>query len=190
MKLDPATTALIVIDLQHGIVARGSMPHAASDVVARTATLAQRFRETGGLVVLVHVAFSADDRDRLQAPADQPAPTSVANLPANWSDFVPELGHAASDIVITKRQWGAFYGTDLELQLRRRGIRTLVMTGISTNFGVESTARDAWERGFALVFAEDAMSGLGENAHEFAITTIFPRLGFVRSSEEIAKALG
>ena len=97
-------------------------------------------------------------------------------MPADWSEIVPEIGPRSGDIVITKRQWGAFYGTALDLQLRRRGIRTLVFGGIATNFGVESTARDAYERGFEQVFVEDAMSGLTAEAHQFAITTIFPRI--------------
>ncbi|HET7433999.1 MAG TPA: hydrolase [Thermoanaerobaculia bacterium] len=181
----PQTTALIVIDLQHGIVARDTAPHAAKDVVARVARLSSRMRDAGATIVFVRVAFSADDRDRLKAHADQPAPASVADLPPEWSQLVPELGVQPSDLVITKRQWGAFYGTELDLQLRRRGIRTIVLTGISTNFGVESTGRDAWERGYEQIFVEDAMSGLSGGAHEFAITTIFPRLGVIVSTEEV-----
>ena len=91
--------------------------------------------------------------------------------------------------MVTKRSWGAFYGTDLELQLRRRGIRTLVLGGIATNFGVESIARDAFERAYAQVIVEDASSALGEGAHEFAFTTIFPRLAHVRSTAEVLAAL-
>jgi nicotinamidase-related amidase len=90
---------------------------------------------------------------------------------------------------VVKRQWGAFYGTDLDLQLRRRGVQTIVLTGIATNFGVESTARDAWERSYALVFAEDAMSALSEAAHRFAVETIFPRLGRIRPTAEIFTAM-
>jgi nicotinamidase-related amidase len=99
------------------------------------------------------------------------------------------LSVAIHAIAITKRQWGAFYGTQLDLQLRRRGIKTIVIAGIATNFGVESTARDAFERGYALVFVEDAMAGLTEGAHAFAISTIFPRIGRVRSTEELLKSL-
>jgi nicotinamidase-related amidase len=186
LSLDPATTALIVIDLQRGIVARQAAPHAASEVVERCVRLADAFRERNALVVLVHVAF-ADDRERLKPEADSAQPAGP--LPADWSDIVPEIGPRAGDIVITKRQWGAFYGTALDLQLRRRGIRTLVYGGIATNFGVESTARDAYERGFEQVFVEDAMSGLTAGAHEFAITTIFPRIGRVRSMDDVLAAI-
>jgi nicotinamidase-related amidase len=111
-------------------------------------------------------------------------------MAADWADIVPELGPKAGDIIVTKRQWGAFYGTDLELHLRRRGINTIVIGGISTNFGVESTARDAWERAYAMVFAEDAMAAMSAEAHSFAVANIFPRLGRVRSTSEVLNALG
>ena len=186
MNLDPNSTALILIDLQRGIVARQAAPHSASEVVERCAKLADAFRERNALVVLVHVAF-ADDRERLKPDADSPAPTGP--LPPDWSEFVPEIGPRPGDVVIAKRQWGAFYGTALDLQLRRRGIRTLVFGGIATNFGVESTARDAYERGFEQVFVEDAMSGLTAEAHQFAIATIFPRMGRVRSMDDVLAAI-
>jgi nicotinamidase-related amidase len=187
LSLDPSTTALIVIDLQRGIVARPAAPHLAADVVSRCARLAKAFREAGALVVLVYVGFADDDGDRLKPEADAAPP--AMSRPADWSELVPELDRQPSDIVIMKRQWGAFYGTALDLQLRRRGIKTLVYGGIATNFGVESTARDAYERGFEQLFVEDAMSGLTEGAHSFAITTIFPRMGRIRSTEEVLAAI-
>jgi nicotinamidase-related amidase len=186
-SLDPNTTALIVIDLQCGIVARQAAPHSAAEVVERCAKLADAFREQKALVVLVHVAFSEDDRDRLKPEADSAPPSGP--LPPDWSDIVPEIGPRPGDIIITKRQWGAFYGTALDLQLRRRGIRTLVYGGIATNFGVESTARDAYERGFEQLFVEDAMSGLTAGAHQFAVTTIFPRMGRIRSTDDVLAAI-
>ena len=90
---------------------------------------------------------------------------------------------------MTKRQWGAFYGTDLDLQLRRRGVRTIVLGGISTNYGVETTARDAWERNYNVVFAEDAMAARSAEDHAFAVTRIFPRIGRVSSADEVLAAL-
>jgi nicotinamidase-related amidase len=109
--------------------------------------------------------------------------------PEGWDVLSPALGAGPRDIRITKHQWGAFYGTELDLQLRRRGITTLVMCGISTNIGVESTARDAWERGYAVVFVEDAMASFDAAAHAFALKNIFVRLGRVRSTSEVLAAL-
>jgi len=187
LNLDPSQTALVLIDLQKGILSRHTAPHSASDVLARGVRLANAFRKAGAVVVLVHVAFSPDGGDVLKQPTDA-GPMPAAPDP-DWYVISPDLGRGANDIVITKRQWGAFYGTQLDMQLRRRGIKTIVIGGIATNFGVESTARDAYERGYALVFVEDAMAGLSDSAHGFAISNIFPRLGRVRSTEEVLKAL-
>jgi len=188
LELDIRSTALVLIDLQRGIVQRQTTPYSAADVVARASRIAQRFREAGAPVVLVRVTFSADDGDRLKLKVDEAAPVT-APLPADFGEIVPELGPKPGDILITKRQWGAFYGTELDLQLRRRHINTIVIGGIATNFGVESTARSAQEHAYQLIFAEDAMSGLKPSAHEFAVQNIFPRLGLVRTTEQVLAAI-
>jgi nicotinamidase-related amidase len=116
-------------------------------------------------------------------------PGAPHTLPENWWTYPAALAKQESDIEVTKRQWGAFYGTDLELQLRRRGIDTIILCGISTNIGVESTARNAWELGFNLVIVEDACSAASAEQHQGSMTHIFPRIGRVRSTEEILAAL-
>jgi nicotinamidase-related amidase len=186
-KLDPRSTALVLIDLQKGIAPYAGGPHGAADVCARAGALAARFRALGSPVVLVRVGWSADRGDALKQVVDQPAANRT--LPDNWFELADELAEADSDIHITKRQWGAFHGTELDLQLRRRGITQIVLGGISTNIGVESTARAAYEHGYTLVLAEDAMSAASAEQHKFAVETIFPRLGRVRSTAEILDAL-
>jgi nicotinamidase-related amidase len=188
-KLDPRSTALVLLDLQKGIlgIAAGG-PHSAAQVVASGGALAKRFRALKATVVLVRIAWSADGGDVPRQPVDRQPPLP-AKLPADWLEFPAALAVADSDILIFKRQWGAFYGTDLDLQLRRRGIKTIVLGGISTNIGVESTARAAWEHNYALVLAEDVMSGQSAENHRFAIEQIFPRLGRVRKTAEILAAL-
>jgi nicotinamidase-related amidase len=143
----PKQTALVAIDLQHGIVGMPVGPHAAADVVRRTAEIAAKLRDAGGAIVFVTVKNSSDGGDTLKPQLDTP-PAKPVPRPDDWAELVPELGVQSNDIRIVKRQWGAFYGTDLDLQLRRRGINTLIITGIATNIGVESTARDAFERGY------------------------------------------
>jgi len=188
LRIDPATSALVLIDLQHGIVAMNVAPQPSSDVVARASRLAARFREAGGTVVLVNVSNLADGRDALAPTLDNPPP--AGKRPDNWSQFVPELNQQASDLVITKRQWGAFYGTELDLQLRRRGVRTIVLAGISTNVGVESTARDAFERAYDQIFVEDAMASPSAEAHAATVKFTFPRMGRIRSTEQVLAAIG
>jgi nicotinamidase-related amidase len=186
ISLDTPTTALVVIDLQHGIAGSPTSPHASADVVARSAKIAAYFRERHALVVLVNVdpgpagvLFPRPATD-IERPPMRPTP--------GWSDLVPELGAADTDIRITKHQPSAFYGTDLEIQLRRRNITTIVLCGISTNFGVESTARTAFEMGFNVVFVEDAMAGRDAEMHTMATTKFFPTIGRVRSTDDILSA--
>jgi nicotinamidase-related amidase len=182
--LDAKTTALVLIDLQNAVMGRPLAPHAAADVVRNGVRLADALRAKGGLVVLVRVKIT----EMLSLPVDAPNQLP-ANIPPEASELIAELHVQPGDVVITKRQWGAFYGTDLEQQLRRRQIRTVVMGGVATNFGVESTARVAMDHGYELVFAEDAMSSMSAEAHGFAVTNIFPRMGRVRSTEQVLAAL-
>ncbi|WP_266156269.1 hydrolase [Dyella silvatica] len=188
-KLDPRTTALVLIDLQMGIAGFAGGPHTATEVFTRAASLAARFRELGAPVILVRVGYAADFADALRQPTDRPPPLPPGGLPANWWDFPEQLAVADSDIKIVKRQWGAFYGTELDLQLRRRGIQRIVLGGITTNQGVESTARVGWELGYAQVLVEDAMSAVNTEMHRFSVDNIMPRLGLVRSTEQVLEAL-
>ena len=189
LTLDPVRTAVVVIDLQRGIAGRATQPHTAATVVANTALILRAARRAGATPILVHVGGSADALDRLKPVADEPM-RPAAPLPPDWAELVPELERAPGDLVVLKRQWGAFYGTDLELQLRRRGLTTLVLCGIATEYGVESTARDAFERGFDQAFASDAMSALSIQAHEHCLTRIFPRMGRVRDTRTVVAAFG
>lgn len=186
-KLDPRRTALVLIDLQKGIVSFAGGPHTGAQVMQKAGVLIRRFHELGSPVVMVRVGWSADGGDALRQPVDQPM--GARTLPADWMEFPEELGVIDSDIRVLKRQWGAFYGTDLELQLRRRGIENIVLGGIATNIGVESTARNAWELGFGIVLAEDAMSAISPEHHEFAIKNIFPRLARVRDTAQVLDML-
>ena len=187
-RLDPRTTALVLIDLQGGILPFVQGPYNSGQVVAAGADLARRFRTVGAPVVLVRIGFSDGFADMLRQPTDQPPPIGDS-LPANWWEQPAELEAAPADIQIIKRHWGAFHGTELDLQLRRRGITTVVLGGIATNYGVESTARTGWELGYAMVLVEDAMSAPAAEMHAFAVQRIFPRLGRVRKTAEVLAAL-
>jgi nicotinamidase-related amidase len=182
-KIDLAHTALVLIDLQKGIASLPVAPHSGADVIANAVKLARRFREAKAPVVLVRVTFAPDFADAVKTQVD--SPMTRREFPAGWDEIVPELGPEPGDIVVTKRNWGAFYGTDLDLHLRRRGVTAIVLGGIATNMGVESTARPAHELGYQLVLVEDAMSSLSAEHHTFAVTQIFPRLGLVRSTGEV-----
>jgi nicotinamidase-related amidase len=184
ITLSAATTALLLIDLQKGIVARQFAPYSGEAVLARGKDLARRFRGAKAPVVLVNVAFAPDLGDFLKAPVDRPAQAPPGGFPEDWSELADGLAEP-SDLKVTKRQWGAFHGTDLDLQLRRRGVTTVVIGGIATNMGVESTARTAHEHGYAVVLAEDAATTFSAEMHAFAFEHVFPHLGRVAKVDEI-----
>lgn len=148
--------------------------------------LTQGVRDAHAPVFFVCVGWSADFADALKQPVDS---ASGGPLPANWWDIPAALQAQDSDIRVMKRQWGAFYGTDLEMELRRRGIQTIVLDGISTNIGVESTARNAWKRGFELVLVEDSCSAHDEAQHNGSSQHILPRLGRGHRSAKVLDAL-
>jgi len=181
------TTALILIDLQKGVVGYNLAPHSGKEVVERAAALTDAFRKRGALVGLVRVS-SKDGKDMLRPKVDQEPPRPVR--PEGWDEIAPEIGVRESDLLITKRQWGAFHGTELDLQLRRRKIETIVLCGIASGIGVDTTAREAFQHGYELIFAIDAISGLSETEHDYVRQFIFPRIGRIRTTEQILQTAG
>ena len=185
--LDPRT-ALVVIDLQGGVVGAPTQPYSGPEVVTRTVGLADAFRAAGLPVVLVRVSFADDGADAVPGRTEQRRPGGAAR-PEGWDVVVDELAGHPGDIHVVKRNWGAFHGTDLDVQLRRRGVTQIVLTGIATSIGVESTARAAHEHGYHVTLATDAMSDLDAVSHAHSIERIFPRLGETGTSAEILELL-
>ncbi|MGJ4905397.1 isochorismatase family protein [Bradyrhizobium sp. HKCCYLS2058] len=186
-------TALIVVDLQKGIVG-ASLLHPIGEVIARASALAERFRALRLPVVLVNVAGTAPGR------TERP-PRLTAPFPADWADLIPELNRQPHDIVVTKRTWGAFASTDLETRLKARDVTQVVVAGVATGTGVESTARQAYEQGFNVTLAVayeqgfnvtlavDAMTDTRPEAHQYSLTHVFPRLGETGTSADIIRLL-
>jgi nicotinamidase-related amidase len=179
-RLDP-NTALIVVDLQKGIV-NGNFIHPIGDIIDRTRALIDVFRAENLSVVLVNVAGRAPGRT-------EQGPRSNTSFSEGWSDLLPQLNRQPGDIVVTKRSWGASATTDLEHQLNARGVTQVVVTGVATSAGVEATARQAYEQGFNVTFALDAMTDTREEAHEYSIGSVFPRVGETGSTKEIISLL-
>jgi len=186
LHLEASKTALVTIDLQNAVVGMATQPYPAADVVARSARLAAAIRAKGGLVVYVRVVLS----EFLNLPVDvSRRDPNAPPPPPEASEIVANAGYEPGDLIVSKPHWGAFAGTELEEALRSRGIETVVLTGIATNFGVESTARQGTGLGFPFVVVEDACSSISEEAHQFAFTHVFPYLTRVRSTEEVLAAL-
>lgn len=178
-KLD-RRSALIVVDLQNGIV---SLPvvHPAHEIVARAAALAEEFRGRELPVVLVNTDGSAPGRREQNAMG--------AARPPGWTDLVPELRPRFDDWRVTKQTPGAFTDTDLERRLKDAGITQVVVAGIATGTGVETTARQAYELGFNVAVATDAMTDTDAAVHENSVTRIFPRIGETGTTAEITALL-
>jgi nicotinamidase-related amidase len=180
-------SALVLIDLQNGVAAAPTQPHSGPEVVARGVELADAFRAAGRLVVLVRVTMAADGSD---APAGRTeTPSRGGARPEGWDVLVDELAGHPEDVVVTKRNVGAFHGTDLDLQLRRRGVTQIVLGGIATSIGVESTARAAHDHGYHVTLATDAMADLDPDVHRNSVERIFPRLGETGTTAEILALL-
>ncbi len=184
INLDPRTTALVLIDLQKPIVAMPLSPYSGNEIVSVCRSLAETFRRAGARVVLVNVAFAKDFGDALRTTVDEPFSPPPGGLPEDWAELVDGLAQP-TDLRVTKHQWGAFYGTDLDVQLRRRGIKSIVLGGIATNFGVESTAEQAWERGYEVVVAKDATASRSAEMYAFSIQSILPRISRVTNAANI-----
>jgi nicotinamidase-related amidase len=185
LQLNPKKTALVLIDLQNSTVGVNTAPYATVQVIANSKKLAEAFRAADAPVIYVNVDFNGF----LKPPSDQPFNMGDKPIPAAASQIAPSAGFQPGDLLVTKRHWGAFAGTDLEQQLKTRGVDTVVLTGISTNHGVESTARQGTGLGFAFVLVEDACTGVDAEEHRFAFEKIFPRLARIRATDEVIAAL-
>ncbi len=179
-QLDPKT-ALIVIDLQKGIIALPTV-HPAQPVIDNSATLANAFREKGLPVVIVNVVDSAPGRTDQSVDSDE-------QPPADWAELTPELNVQESDIKISKTTWGAFNETDLDQQLQALGVTQVVVVGIATSIGVESTARQAYELGYNVTIATDSMTDLNLDTHNNSVNLVFPRLAETGTKDEVLAAL-
>jgi nicotinamidase-related amidase len=176
-----AKTALIVVDLQKGIV---GMPvvHPIGPVIDHAVALIEAFHAQHLPVVLVNVAGVAPGRT-------EQGQRRAGGFPADFTDFIPEIVRRPDDIVVTKRTWGAFANTDLDQRLKALDVTQVVVIGVATGTGVESTARQAYEHGFNVTLAVDAMTDTRAEAHEYSIRNIFPRLGETATSKDIIDLL-
>ena len=175
-----ATTALIIVDLQHGIIGYPFM-HPIGEVVQRSRALLDAFRARDLPVVLVNVTGFAPGRTERPRRSEALAP--------DWAELIPELNPQPTDLRVTKRSWGAFANTDLEARLKALGVTQVVVTGVATGTGVEATARQAYELGFNVTLAIDAMTDANPEAHAYSLQHVFPRLGESGTTQAIIDLL-
>lgn len=181
---DVKRTALVLVDLQMFIVEHPTEPLTGREVLANAVRLADAARAAGIRVVLIRVGGGEVS---LRPPTD--LGYAPMNFPPNAHDFPEELGPKPGDIVVTKYQMGAFYGTDLDVQLRRRGIDTIILGGMASAYGLEATARQAHERNYAQVIVSDAMAGFTRAEHDNALAEVLPRIGRIRTTDQVIAAI-
>ncbi|MEU6173695.1 isochorismatase family cysteine hydrolase [Streptantibioticus parmotrematis] len=175
--IDP-TPALVVIDLQKGFVpAHADGPTAAA--VQRATHLAAAFRRHGLPVVLVTVTGRPPGRTEARRTARADA------FPDGWTDLVDELDVQPTDHLITKRRRSAFHDTGLDTLLRDLGVTQVVLAGISTSSGVESTARSASDHGYHVVAVTDAMSDPDAESHRHSVERVLPKLGETATAAQV-----
>ena len=182
-------SALIVIDLQAGILDPEPVPYGKTQVIERSVALARAFAAAGMPTVLTTTDFAPGYADAPKGAADAPWALPAEGLPPGFARLVPEIDALQAEVRIVKRQMSAFFGAELDLQLRRRGCDTVVVCGVATNMGVEGTARAAFDLNYHVVIAEDACGSVAPGLHEFAVDRILPRISRVRPSDEIVRAV-
>ena len=173
--------ALIVVDLQKGVVALPTF-QPSSEIVSRSAKLAQAFRKRRWPVVLVNVKPGPPSRTQSGIP--------TRDLPPDWAELVPELEQKPGDYLVTKSKVSAFIGTPLDEYLRQQGVLQTVVAGIATSVGVEMTGRSAYDFGYNVVYVVDAMTDLNPEAHRYCVENVFPRFGETDTTDNVLQMLG
>ena len=186
LDIDAKTTALLVVDVQNFTLDMNTEPFPTSVILGNTLKLADACRGAGILVALVRVGHDGPAVPQLKPTID--APFSGFSLSAHDKEIPPELAEKG-DIVVDKYNWGAFYGTNLDTHLRRRAIHTLIVTGLVTNIGVDTTMRQAHERGYDQILVSDAVSAMTGAEHDYTLQVIAPRISRVRATADVIAAI-
>ncbi|GLY29615.1 isochorismatase family cysteine hydrolase [Kineosporia sp. NBRC 101731] len=168
--------ALIVVDLQQGTLAQ-NLTTPAEQILTHAATLVDAFRAGGRPVVLVTAHSMPAGLNEYGGGPRQ--------MPEGWDTPAPQIAQQPGDIVISKSAWSAFTGTDLHRRLTDLGVTQTVIIGLATSFGVESTARTAYDLGYDVVIASDAVADLSQEAHHSSLTRVFPVLAQIGTTREI-----
>lgn len=189
--------ALVLIDLQQGILELAANAHAAqpdkladmsriSQVLDNAAQLIAAFRRKALPIVIVNVNSYGEawTKTRKDNPLSGTQPP-----PENYTKIVDELKTSEEDIFITKKTWSAFFNTGLHEELQKRQVTNIVLGGVATSIGVEGTGRDASVLGYNLSFVSDAMSDFTLEAHQHSLTRIFPRIGETGTTDTILAKL-
>ncbi|WP_213816902.1 isochorismatase family protein [Glaciihabitans sp. dw_435] len=181
------TSALLLVDLQKGVTGSAGMPIPLSTVLANAAELAAAFRAKNLPVVLINVDGVTPGRTDVSLARGA---GDARERPDNWAELADELDAQPTDHRVTKSGWGAFHNTGLDARLRALGVTQVVLGGVATSMGVESTARAAREHGYDVVIATDAITDRSADAHHNSVTRIFPRIAETGTTADVLALLG
>ena len=186
IKFNLDKTAIIIIDLQQGIV--NQMQTAAKKrVVQNNVDLLTKFNKLSMLEVLVNVNLNT-----LQAPSRWADIKQNAIYNTETMALIPEIAKFCNEknvYKLTKYNPSAFFGSSLDIQLRRRSIDTVIITGVATSNGVYATAQDAYQHGYNVVVAQDACMDSSTELQQIFLQQILPKKAYIRSTEEILNSL-
>jgi ureidoacrylate peracid hydrolase len=199
--LDAQRTALVVIDLQNAFMLEGvahTLCEMAPKIVPNVNQLAGALREAGGLVVWIRTTAKAEALTSWSTYYDLASPEAKERRIAALTEgsigheFWAGLDRRAEDLVVTKQRFSAFIpgSSDLEAQLRARGIDTVLITGCVTNVCCESTARDAMMLNFKTVMVSDANAAANDQEHANALTAFYLNFGDVQTTDQLVAGLG
>lgn len=198
-SVDPRTSALLILHWQNELVKPGGLVStplpgilAASGTIRRLQNALRASRERGVLVVYVNASHRKGypEVPRIPAPLAAGLMESNAFIRGTWgTQVIDELEPLEDEIEIANYSTSAFIYTELDLVLRNRGIATVVLAGLATNWVVESTARDAFNRGYAVWTLADCCNSSSREAHDYAVKNTLPMLGVVCDADDYVKAL-
>ncbi|MDD7306579.1 MAG: cysteine hydrolase [Peptoniphilaceae bacterium] len=178
--MDFKKTALILIDLQKGVTSVEVKPHSSGEIIANANKLIKKFRDKGGFIAFVKSSF-LDQKDSLEADLKLRA---ISDVKDGFDDFDDRLDIKEDDYVVIKRGFSGFFGTDLDLELRRHGIENIVFVGISSHIGIDTSARDAYQLNYKIYIIEDAIAAPKQNQHDFVVDEIFPVYGQILKTKD------
>ncbi|PBC52054.1 hydrolase [Rhodococcus sp. ACS1] len=173
--------ALVVLDLQVGTAGLPSVPNAMSEIIDRSVALAEAFRKKGLPVIWVNVAGGSTARKEVTDPG--------GSLPENWTELLPELKVQDSDKTFTKYAMGSFHDDRFSELLSELKVGQLVLTGVTTSFAVESTARGAYDRSINVVVVGDAVGDLDATVNNHALESVLPHVAEISTTDEVLAAV-
>jgi len=197
-RVDPAHTAVLVVDMQNDFCAEGGYIHKTRNadmsgspaLAERVASLVDAGRACGATIVWIQANYEPRYLSAQAILKRERNPGLVCCAGGSWGWEFFKVAPQPDDLLIEKHSFSAFFGTELDRLLRFRGIKTLVMTGVATNTCVESTLRDGFFLGYYIVLVEDCCDSAAKHLHQGTLENVRANFGDTVNSSELRKVWG